>query len=362
MVSEVGSFFWVTPKDLEGETSLDVNTNQFGCSGNDYVWLSTGRSAISYVLQDIENRNPSVRKVAVLPSFTCQTVIEPFLSMGYEIHTYHIGRDLLSSVLDIWNAVDTYNPGIFLFHRLFGVDTIKGIDMIIPQMRSKGIIVVEDCTQCLYSGFKKTDADYWVGSVRKWSGVFDGGFAACREGLFYQKPTLIDEKLQDAKRVASKLKYEYLFEGKGDKSVYLNKYRESEEILSTQGRYYAISDLSISILSNLDVQELVMKRRENYKFISESLIGCTDVKVVFDKIEKDEVPLYCPILCRNRDEVQKKLIANNVYAPVVWPKADCCSLVDSDADYIYEHVLCIPIDQRYDVYDMKRVIDVIKSN
>ena len=198
--------------------------------------------------------------------------------------------------------------------------------------------------------------------MRKWSGVFDGGFAVCREGLFCQKPTLIDEKLQDAKKEASKLKYEYLFEGKGDKSEYLSKYKESEEILSAQSRFYSISDLSISILSNLDVQELEMKRRLNYEVITEGLIGCTDIKVIFEEIKKDEVPLYCPILCGNRDEAQKKLIENSIYAPVVWPKADCCPLVDGDANYLYEHILCIPIDQRYNVYDMRRVIDVIKRN
>ena len=54
-------------------------------------------------------------------------------------------------------------------------------------------------------------------------------------------------------------------------------------------------------------------------------------------------------------------MANRIYAPVVWPKADCCPEVDKDSEYVYEHILCIPIDQRYDVDDMERVVKVIKS-
>jgi dTDP-4-amino-4,6-dideoxygalactose transaminase len=36
--------------------------------------------------------------------------------------------------------------------------------------------------------------------------------------------------------------------------------------------------------------------------------------------------------------------------------------VDEDADYLYDHILCIPIDQRYGEDDMKRVINTLIQN
>lgn len=361
MLSEVGSNFWINPKDLKEKSSSEINIYQFGCLGNDYAWFSTGRSATSYVLDTMEARNPNLKKVAVLPPFTCHTVIEPFLAKGYEIYTFHVGQDLMSSADNILNIVDTCQAGVLLFHRFFGVDTIKDIDIIIPTLRKMGVIVIEDCTQCLYSSFKKSEADYWVGSIRKWCGVPDGGFAICREGDFRNKPTQIDKELQESKKEASILKYEYIFEEKGEKNVFLNLYRDAEDILDAQRDYFTISDLSITIQCNLNIELLKEKRRSNYDIIAKGLIGCDYISVIFETINEDVVPLYCPILCKDRHAVQKELVKNNIYAPVVWPKAESCPLVDEDTDYIYEHILCIPIDQRYGIDDMERVVSVIKS-
>lgn len=361
MQSEIGSNFWITPNELKTYSPSDLCTSQFGCLGSDYVWLSTGRSATSYILDTIAERKSNIKKVAVLPPFTCHTVIEPFLSKGYEIHTYHVGCNLMSSIDDILKVIDSVQPGILLFHRYFGKDTIKGIDNVISDLRRRGIIIIEDCTQCLYSSFNKTEADYFVGSIRKWCGVPDGGFAVCREGAFSNKPNQIDIALQKAKKEASILKYKYLFEGKGDKSLFLNKYREAEDILDAQNHYYTISDLSALIQNNLDVQHLTQRRRTNYQVIENKLSKCQNVKLVFEHIDEDEVPLYCPILCIERQKIQKTLVENRIYAPVVWPKADCCPKVDMDSEYVYAHILCIPIDQRYSEDDMERVIEVIKS-
>ena len=361
MLSEIGSNFWITPKELTYENCLTTPA-QFGCEGSDYVWMSTGRSATSFVLDTIEKRNPDVRKVAIIPPFTCHTVIEPFLAKGYEVRTFHTGKDLIATASDVISVANDENVGVVLFHRFFGVNTIPEIDNAICELRSHGIITIEDCTQNIYSSYPKSSADYFVGSIRKWCGVPDGGFAVCKEGVFSNKPSNADIKLQEAKKEASLLKYEYLFNGNGDKQVFLSKFREAEDILDAQDRYYRLSDLSAYIQSNLNIDELKTKRRENLRIIAEGLSKIKGVHVIFETLADDEVPLYCPILCDERSKVQPLLVKNAIYAPVVWPKADCCPEVDSDADYLYEHILCIPIDQRYDADDMTRVINVLKDN
>ena len=360
MLSEIGSNFWIYPEELKNKNCL-ITPAQFGCEGSDYAWMSTGRSATSFVLDTIENRNPNVRKVAIIPPFTCHTVIEPFLAKGYKVFTFHIGQDMEATSDDILKVVKERNASVVLFHRYFGFNTIKDIDSIIPKLRDSGIIVIEDCTQNLYSGYQKSDADFFVGSIRKWCGVPDGGFAVCREGKFENKPEVLDKKLQEAKKSASLMKYEYIFEGKGHKQSFLMKYREAEDILDSQTQYYAICELSTSIQSNLNVEELKYKRRENYRFIAEGLSNIKGIKVIKPHIQIDETPLYCPILCDNRSEVQALLVKQSIFAPVVWPKADCCPMIDDDADSLYEHILCIPIDQRYDIDDMKRIISVFQN-
>ena len=100
MQSEIGSNFWIRPEDINLKSSIII-PKQFGCNGSDYVWMSTARSATSLILDTIENRSVNVKNIAVIPSFTCHTVIEPFLAKGYKIHTYHIDRELQADANDI---------------------------------------------------------------------------------------------------------------------------------------------------------------------------------------------------------------------------------------------------------------------
>ena len=78
MLKEIGSNFWISPEDMKYETTF-IEPSALGLWGNDYAWLSTGRGAIRFVLKTIEESNPFINKVALIPSFTCHTVIEPFL-------------------------------------------------------------------------------------------------------------------------------------------------------------------------------------------------------------------------------------------------------------------------------------------
>lgn len=360
MQREIGSNFWISPEEINKE-SLVITPKQFGCDGSDFVLMSTGRSATLFVLDDIEKRNANVRKIAVVPSFTCHTVIEPFLAKGYEVYSYHVDKGLMADAYDILKQIRRVNAGVLIFHKFFGWDTIRNMDAIIPQLKELGIVTIEDCTQNLYSTFNKENVDYYVGSIRKWCGVPDGGFAVCRHGEFENKPQCSDKDLEQTKREAAILKYKYLFENKGNKQTFLSKYRKAEDILNNQDNYYSISELSTRLQSNLDVEYVINQRKENFKSLVDGLEGCNvrDIRLIFNELNKNEVPLYCPILCSDRKTVQSYLARHDIFAPIIWRKADCCPIVDVEADYLYAHILCIPIDQRYDSDDMKKVISVL---
>lgn len=361
MLSEIGSNFWISPNDGKGGRPLG-DPFQFGYHGSDYVWMSTGRSATRFVLRTIEERNPDIKKVALLPPFTCHTVFEPFIDFGYVIHTVPVDLNLMTSAEEIVRCQTMCGAGVVLVHRYYGFNTLPSFDQAVKTLHENGVIVIEDCTQCLYSNFAISDADYVVASIRKWCGVPDGGFAVCKEGFFPIKPHNSDEKMVEAKRIASELKYQYLFEGKGDKPTFKAKYREAEHLLDSQGMYYTIGYLSAAIQAELDVELLKKKRQNHYRVLIEGLRNQKGVRIVFDSLPEEVVPLYCPILVDDRKAMQDLLADNDIYAPVVWPKADNCPIIDEVAESIYEKILCIPVDQRYDVEDMRRIIDVINSN
>lgn len=360
MLKEIGSNFWISPEEVRGESNLGT-PRQFGCSGSDYVWMSTGRSATRMVLHTIMNRQPDINKVALIPAFTCYTVIEPFIELGFKVHTLPMNENLITSVDDILSALAGCSASVMLVHRFYGFDTLPRFNHIIKDIQKQGVVVIEDCTQCLYSTFGKSDADYYVGSIRKWCGVPDGGFAVCREGVFENKPENTDQSLEAAKREACELKYAYMFNGKDCKPESKKKYREAEHILDTQTTFYKISRLSALIQTNLDRTKLSETRRDNYLTLEKGILDISGVTLAFKVLPKDVVPLYMPVFVNNRDDVQSHLADNAIYAPVVWPKADCCPQVCAEADELYNHLLCIPIDQRYGTDDMQRVLNILKQ-
>ena len=158
---------------------------------------------------------------------------------------------------------------------------------------------------------------------------------------------------------ASFAKYRYLFEHEGDKSEMLAMYREAEDILDNQSDIFGISKTSIKVQANLNRKELVNKRRENFELLRRALKG--QFQHVFALKEDKEVPLYFPILVEDRAALQRHLVSNAIYAPVVWPKDENQPTQCEGAENAYRHLLCIPIDQRYDADDMNRIIEVINT-
>jgi hypothetical protein len=361
MKKEIGSNFWLSDEDIKKDTRSLSSPSIFNCNGSDYVWLSTCRSAISLVIQTIEERNPNINKRVCLPAFTCNTVFEPFINAGYEFYPLNVGKDLGSNAQDLLNTILESKVGIVLFHRYFGFDTLYNIDSIIPILQKNGISIIEDCTQSMYSNIDRINADYYVGSIRKWCGVPDGGFAVCKHGYFSNKPQSYDIDLEKAKYEACLMKYNFLFNNKGKKEDFLIGYREAEDILDKQDRFYNIAPLSIKVQSNLDVDWMKNKRQENYRTLLNLLNKSNNIIPVFEELPENVVPLYFPILCMNRKEIQSTLVQNSIYAPIVWPKDEKCPKISIDSDYIYDHILCIPIDQRYSSDDMERVAEILNN-
>lgn len=359
MVKEIGSNFWLSPQEIAKKNDKLITPEIFGCEGSDYVWLSTGRSAISYVLDTIKVRNPDIRTVACIPAFTCDTVYEPFYKSEYEVIAIPCDEKLQISGSAILEYARKYSPGIILIHKYFGFNTCPNLDNIIPELHKMGITVIEDVTQSMYSKFSKSNADYIVGSIRKWCGVPDGGFAVCREGTFLSKPHKSDIKLEQLKQEAALLKYEYIFNDSGDKQLFLNKFKEAEDLLDAQSELYAISPLSYNLQCVVDLQKITDKRRANYLQLLNCLKGIVGINPIFNNLPSDVTPLYLPVICDDRKKLQSLLVENNIFAPVVWPKGNNCPQTDNKVNYIYNHILCIPIDQRYNTDDIERITNVI---
>lgn len=72
----------------------------------------------------------------------------------------------------------------------------------------------------------------------------------------------------------------------------------------------------------------------------------------------NQVPIFCPIKSRMRDELKDYLIINHIYCPTHWPLYDELKIYEVALNNSIEE-LTIPIDQRYSEEDMRYIADKI---
>lgn len=361
MLKEIGSNHPYLIENLS--ENINITPFIYGYKGTDYKWLSSGRGAQNFVLKDIENKNPNIKKLALLPPYTCHTVFNPYYENGYEVDTYDIDKHFISSKEMILKRVDEVKPSIVLLQRYFGFETLPQGEELVKELKKRNIIVIEDVTQSILSNHTLLDVDYYVGSVRKYFGVPDGGFAICRDGKF----SSIELHESDKNRIeninkASKLKYDYIYKNIGEKKEFLDLYRKGENSLDGDSYLREISDVSLKIQSHLDRDSIRKIRNINYKLLINELKDVKEIEIVLNDLKENYAPLYLPLYVKgNRIKLQKYLVEASIYAPIVWPKPEripnnICNI----AEDFYNSLICIPIDQRYDELDMLRIADRIK--
>lgn len=363
MRKEIGSNFWLDKKQLKNETGLELMLSDVNIKAIDSVYLSTGRGAISFAIKQIKKIIP-LKKISVLiPSYTCETVLQPFQNENIEIHSYDINLDLSLTADSLRNDLERYKPNIVLIHRYFGFDTALEISGVINEYKKRGIIFIEDRTQNLFSSFESLPVDFIVGSFRKWAAIPDGGYcySTVKSIKKDEKPKLNDKELIEAKLHAFWLKNEYMENNLGEKAEFLKAYLKAEDILNAEKELFRMTDESIEIFNQLNIAELKSKRRRNYEYVYNNLYNIRDISFLTGKLGEDDVPLYFALLSEKREELQMWLRKYDIYAPIVWPQPELLSQVSATVQKIYNQVICLPIDQRYELDDMERMVELIKK-
>lgn len=357
MMREIGSEFWL--ENLNYNLRIN-NTPSWLENYGDIIFTSSGRGAISLLLKQISPHY----KTALLPAYICDSVISPFIEHGYTCFFYDVEKDLSPII----NEEIYKNIGIFLHMGYFGFSTNSSLLDIIQHFKKTSTVIIEDVTHTLFSDFERfKENDFYIGSIRKWFGIPSGGFLASSTKKI-KKTELIDE-LNDneftlLRKEALICKRNYIeSNNSGLKNIFLKLFSDAEEILDKDFTPYAIDDLSMKIIKSLNSESLVMRRRENFLTLVEGLKKIDYLQPLFSYLGKNECPLFFPILIEhNRDEIRRKLINEQIYCPIHWPiPIEVRKGNNPNAIKIYNSILSIPCDQRYDMNDMKRIINVLSN-
>lgn len=362
---EIGSFFELNPAVVreDGEAALSLaqvdKYKKAHC-----CFTASGREAIALALVSLEKAHPELRKCCLMPAYMCDSVFLPFVQRGWELVFYTVDRGLLSYGEELFRLALEHDPGLIFIHPYYGTDTCREMRIHLKALRKSGIFVMEDVTQSYYLEGAGKEADFVVGSLRKWYAVPDGGFVAADmpleedvlepgEDYARQRLSVMAEKwsyLQDKLSVHGSEG-----ERQAGKEAYLNRNRAMEAALDDYCGIRRISRLSRLLLLETDEAAAAQKRADNYEYLYEKTSGMRRLRPILSR-QGGEAPLYFPIYVKEREKLQSFLRERDIYAPVLWPLGEeNRDALMGDEEYIYRQMLALPIDQRYGIEEMEQI-------
>ena len=326
-MQEIGSEFWNAPLSRKTNGLFLENTQ----------WFLSGRSALKSIIRECKDCHS-----VAMPSWCCQSMIEPFLEAGIQVNFYTVCLKAGRLVIEV-----SFDSDILFVLDYFGYTT-SDLDL-----SSYSGIIIRDVTHSIFSRSYQ-DADFYFGSLRKWCGVKTGGFAWSADGrkLYNGFP---DDQYYSKRAMAMNLKMQFL-NGVGDK-IYLKMFQEAEDYLDSADICMAQED-DIYIANHLDDGFIRETRRENATILREAF----QEWLVFSKMNDNDCPLFVPIIVPEgkRNGLRSYLVENRIYCPIHWPLSnEHC--IDDACREIYENEMSLVCDQRYNERDMNRMVQSIRK-
>lgn len=333
-VKEIGGEFW----------NVDCALTDNGLFPSVAKWFMSGRSALRFCIDDIKQRHHV--ESAELPSWCCDSIIVPFKDAGIDVHFYPVticGGKLVIS--------PSFSCDIVLLMDFFGYECATDFSASCGRIP----VIIRDLTHSLFVK-EYTDAEYYFGSMRKWVGIWTGGYAWSKYtwmnesnvGPAHSEYVRLRKKAMDEKAL-------YFLDQQTGKD-FLSLFACAEEILDSDPVIRAASARDVHSSRTLDWRKIKQKRRENAQY----LLSHLDMEFVFPEIKENDCPMFVPVLIDRRQEFRQYMINHGVYLPVHWPLSEH-HILDEDSSVLYDRAVSLVCDQRYDIQDMQRMAALIEK-
>ena len=350
---DIGSIFPLYKEDMMIPTMYnDINV------GKSRIVFSLCREAMFAIALKYKESKKSV----LIPAYTCQTVIDPFIELGWTVHFYNIEKTLRIDLEDLNDKYESILPSMIVVHPFHGMELNEDEIDTLSKIKNKGCIIVEDITQCIYAESRLDVFDYIVGSYRKWFKSPDGGFLESHLTEGIEVPTNENLSFVSKQTDAMYLRGKY-FETHDEYlkqiSIRLNK----SAVAEAQGKIslHKMANASLAFMETENHETDKSIRLSNYAYLHSHIVSQRVTFVCSNLKDVTTAPLYFPIYVDERAKLQKALAQSHVYAPVLWPIKTDAVLINENFKDIYSTILMIPIDQRYDVDDMRRIVKIIND-
>lgn len=344
---ELGSNFDLDISDLCYKSN---NVKEY-LSENNAWYGNSGRAAIKKCIKQYEKGK------VLLPSYICKSVIDCF-EANFEIDFYRVNKNFEIDLTDLEKKLNDKITIVYLMHYFGKLQSEEVLNFLENKKRQLQFIILEDTTHCFLTR-KKTIGDIQVCSLRKWFPIPDGGVA------YSTKHKLIaNEEDEDSfsARVTEAMILKFMaIHGEINKNeLYRKRFSEYEQILNKQTDLYRVSKMAETIMDCMDLTDLIEKRKVNWNCVNTKLQNKKVIPVYNENAELF-VPFTFPVWVEERDKLREYLIENHIFCAVHWPIEDERQTKVGNTTKISEHILSLPIDQRYDETYLEYMIEIINK-
>jgi hypothetical protein len=291
------------------------------------IRLNAARYCISQILKQ------NGFNVVYLPNYICDSVVNECKKANVEIRFYNINQNFLPDKIIYLQANE-----VILYVNYFGVNN-KNVDIMARKYEN---IIIDNTQAFFYKNILR--GPYYVYSARKFFGVSDGAYLY--GDINIDEATLIDLSYERAtyllKRIDTNASNAY------------ELFQKNETLLDDCGTK-KMSQLTQKLLKSIDYDNIRLIRKNNFMFIH-NMIGKLN-KLSLD-VNYVNGPMVYPLLIENED-IKAYLISNKVYVATYWNEVLNRQHVNIFEQDLVKKLIPIPLDQRYNLNDMKYICNLI---
>lgn len=280
------------------------------------VWLaaSTGRE----------------RPAVLMPSYIPAKLHRAALAAGYAVRFYEVYGDGRFDLADVERRLDARTLAIFYVHYFGFTSDVEGMSAL---ARRHGAALVEDCALSIGAQHRGRDlgtyGDVALFSMRKMFLYPEGGALVVSDRFRHFQPTYerrVSSCYSLPRHLLQRAKYVYVRVTGGADPLGIVRpglmgYMDGkpQQTLSVK----RLSAYTQHRLRYVDVERVVERRRENYRYVLERLPTSPAVEPLFPTLPDGCTPYSLPVLVRqgDRDGLREALLRDGILAGIGWPES-----------------------------------------
>jgi hypothetical protein len=271
-----------------------------------------------------------------IPYYLCPIVKIFLIERGIEIKPYFI-NDKFEPI-----SLDQENDHAFLLVNYFGILSLNKMKMLANQFKN---VIIDNSASFYCDPIAEC---YNIYSPRKFFGVPDGCYVIGNEADKFTDQYEQDFSSLTATFLLKRIEF-------GLQPTYEERMKNEERI--NHSGILKMSELTKSLLNNIDYLNIKLKRKNNFSFANKLFRSMNKIDPTA-YIDRNSVPMVYPLVIEN-SYLDNKLRNNQIFTGRWWNHV-LSEVSDSSFEaWLSKYMIPTPIDQRYNKKEIKYIQHVL---